>query len=127
MNFSNAAVNGLFAPSPSAATDPALAANAISVSDVDGSTFANPLLTERVPRVRFIDLENGLSRHASRMTNLNRLTGSRTFRMRSRETASSSTSMSRSLGCRPEPHVTRVPHGGPVARAAASARPTLST
>ena len=33
--------------------------------DEDGSTFANPRVTARVPRVRFIELAKGLSRQAS--------------------------------------------------------------
>ena len=59
------------------------------------SIFANPRVTARVPSVRFMELVKGLSRQASRITSLRRLTGSRILRMRSSETASSSTSMSR--------------------------------
>ena len=72
MCFTSAMVNGLFAPSPSLATAPALAAKAISVPETVGSTLARPRPIERLATVRFIVLENGLSRQASRMTSRRR-------------------------------------------------------
>ena len=79
MCLSSAAVNGLCAPSPSSAVEPALAAKAISVSDDCGSTRARPRPIERVALVRFMVLTNGLSRQASRMTRRSRRAGSSTF------------------------------------------------
>ena len=87
--LARAALNGLFLPSPSAAVDPAFDANAISVLRFVGSTFASPRPTARDAIVRFIVRENGLSRQASRMTNLNCLAGSTATRIRSSESASS--------------------------------------
>ena len=55
MYFSNAAVNGLCAPSPSAAVDPALAAKAISVSDESGST-SRQAAPERARRAHALHL-----------------------------------------------------------------------
>ena len=69
------AVNGLFLPSPSAAVEPALEANAIRVFGLVGSTLARPRPMAREASVRFIVRVNGLSRHASRMTRRSFLRG----------------------------------------------------
>ena len=71
--FNRAVVNGLCMPSPSAAVDPALAANAISVSVDGGSILARPRPMERVSLVRCTVRTNGLSRHASRIIRRSRL------------------------------------------------------
>ena len=72
----------------------ALAAKAISVSDMAGSIFASPRPIERVATLRFIVFAKGLSRQASRMTSLSRLTGSSALSTRSSDMVSSSTSKS---------------------------------
>ena len=94
--FNNALVNGLCGPSPSVATDPAFAANAISVSVLVTSILASPWPTARVATERRIFFTKGLSRQASRITSRRRLAGSTAARKRSSGTVSSSTSKSRS-------------------------------
>src|SRR5215468_3795721 len=63
--FNSAAVNGLFASSPSVAVQPALAAKAISVFGLTGSTLASPRPTAREATTRRMAWRNGLSRHAN--------------------------------------------------------------
>ena len=72
----SAAAKGLFFESPSDAVEPALAANAIIVFGLVGSTLARPRPIAREAMVRFMVLANGLSRQASRMTSRSCLAGS---------------------------------------------------
>ncbi len=90
----SAAANGLFLESPSEALEPALAAKAIIVFGLVGSTLARPRPMLRAAIVRFMVLENGLSRQASRMTRRSCLAGSTAKRARSSSSVSSSTSLS---------------------------------
>ncbi len=85
---------GCFLESPSDAVDPALAAKAIMVLGLVGSTLANPRPIAREASVRFIVLENGLSRQASRMIKRSCLAGSTANSARSTGMVSSRTSPS---------------------------------
>jgi hypothetical protein len=77
------------------ATEPALAENAMRVSEIAGSTLASPLPIEREAIVRLIVFAKGLSRQASRITSRKRRAGSIARSRRSSVMASSSTSKSR--------------------------------
>ena len=94
MCSSRAVVKGLLLLSPSSATDPAFAANAISVSETVGSILARPRPTYRDATVRFMVLAKGLSRHASRMISRSCFAGSTANNARSSPTVSSRTSLS---------------------------------
>ena len=94
MCFRSAVAKLLFCPSPSSATAPAFAENTTRVLDDAGSILASPRPIERLATVRFIVLAKGLSRQASRITSLRRLTESSALSTRSSDTVSSSTSKS---------------------------------
>jgi hypothetical protein len=86
--------NGLFFASPSEAVEPALAAKAIMVFGLVGSTLARPRPMARAAIVRFMVLAKGLSRQASRMTSRSCLAGSTANKARSSGSVSSRTSLS---------------------------------